>query len=51
LHPQVFNGCAEMMAKVNNFRVTFPQNASAAQKMALLGCTMLIDFEYFEQKG
>jgi len=48
---KVFNGCAEMMAKVNNFRVTFPQNASAAQKMALLGCTMLIDFEYFEQKG
>ena len=73
--PQVFDGCAEIMAKVNRFRVTFPQNATgestalspspthfliqiskslcgaAVQKMALLGCTMLIDFEYFEQKG
>lgn len=48
---KVFDGCAEIMAKVNRFRVTFPQNATAVQKMALLGCTMLIDFEYFEQKG
>jgi hypothetical protein len=36
---------------VNRFRVTFPQGSTAVQKMALLGCTMLIDFEYFEKQG
>ena len=44
-------GCAEIVAKVNKFRVTFPAGADPKQKMALIGCTMLIDFEYFEKKS
>jgi hypothetical protein len=47
---KLFGGCAELMAKVNNFSVAFPPGASAQQKMALIGTTLLIDFEYFEQK-
>jgi hypothetical protein len=47
---QVFNGCAEMAAKVNKFHVTFPVGATAQEKMVLLGTTMLIDFEYFEKQ-
>ena len=47
---KIFNGCAEIMAKVNNFRVTFPPGATPQQKMALIGTTLLIDFEYFEKK-
>lgn len=47
---KVFDGCAELCAKVNKFRVTFPFGASPAQKMALIGTTLLIDFEYFEKK-
>ena len=39
------------MAKVNKFRITFPAGSTPIQKMALMGCTMLIDFEYFEKKN
>ena len=45
---KIFGGCAEMMAKVNKFNVNFPAGATGQQKMALLGTTILIDFEYFE---
>ena len=48
---KIFGGCAEIVAKVNKFRVTFPAGADPKQKMALIGCTMLIDFEYFEKKS
>ena len=48
---KIFGGCAEIIAKVNKFRVTFPAGADPKQKMALIGCTMLIDFEYFEKKS
>merc|ERR1712216_603971 len=47
---KVFNGCAEMAAKVNKFHVTFPVGATAQQKLVLMGTTFLIDFEYFEKK-
>ena len=47
---KVFAGCAELMAKVNNFTITFPAGATTSQKLALIGTTMLIDFEYFEKK-
>jgi hypothetical protein len=39
-----------MMANINKFEVAFPAGATAQQKMALLGVTILIDFEYFEKK-
>jgi hypothetical protein len=39
------------MAKVNKFRIAFPAGSSPQQKMVLMGCTMLIDFEYFEKKN
>ena len=47
---KLFGGCAEVMAKVNKFRVVFPAGATPTQKMVLLGTTLLIDFEYFERK-
>jgi hypothetical protein len=30
--------------------VAFPPGATAAEKMALIGTTLLIDLEYFESK-
>ena len=47
---KLFGGCAEVVAKVHKLRVVFPAGATPAQKMALLGATLLIDFEYFERK-
>lgn len=47
---KTFNGCAEMMAKVNTFECEFPNGATIEDKIALIGSTMLIDMQFFEKK-
>ena len=47
---KIFGGCSEMMTGMNKFRIAFPAGATPEQKKALLGCTMFIDYNYFERE-
>lgn len=47
---KVFNGCAELMAQANAFRITFPEKISLEHKDLIFASCMLIDLEYFEKK-
>ena len=42
---------SEMITDADSYRVTFPQGASAYDKLLLIALGLLIDYQYFETDG
>jgi len=46
-----WSGLVKEMFNIDNFVVVFPVNANAKERALLLGCTVLLDFLYFERNN
>lgn len=48
---KTFSGVQEFISDADNFEIVFPPEATAEERLLLIGVVLMIDYEYFEESS